>query len=112
MDNTSGFTRSQHGHTPKSLLTLAEYLELALDEGECVVLMRHSAGVCTVYIGDPTGSEDELTRHGSIPAAVADEIIELTQAGANRITTGDQMYRFIRRLTNIADGGAVIFTPT
>jgi hypothetical protein len=73
---------------------LAECLELALDEGECVVLMRPGANVCAVYIGDPPGSHDHLAGHGTIAATLAVEILELTAPGANGMTIGDQAYRF------------------
>jgi hypothetical protein len=96
----------------ESLLTLAEFRELALDEGACVVLMRHSAGICAVYIGDPMGTQDDLTGRGTITAALADEILDLTEAGADRMSIGDQPpYRFTRSLTHIAHHGAVIFAP-
>lgn len=42
---------------------------------------------------------------------LADEILELTQVGVNRMTVGDQTYRFFRRFTYIAYVGAVIFVP-
>jgi hypothetical protein len=111
MTTASGWVPSQHGQTPESLVMLAEYLELALDEGECVVLMRYGADVCAVYIGDPTGSQDDLAGHGTIAATLADGMLELTDPGANRITIGDQTYRFIRSFTHIADRGAVVFAP-
>lgn len=107
----SGLAYDPQGQTPGSLLTLVEYLELSLDEGECVVMMRHGTGVCAVYIGDPADEDNELTGHGTIAAGVADEILELTHAGLNRITLGDQTYRFVRSFTHIADVGAVIFSP-
>jgi hypothetical protein len=93
------------------LVTLAEYLELSLDEGERVVMMRHGSDVCAVYVGDPAGSQGDLTGHGTIAATLADEILELTQAGVNRITIGDQTYRFVRSFTHVGDSGAVIFAP-
>jgi hypothetical protein len=68
--------------------------------------------VCSVYIGDSTGSQDELAGHGTIAAALADEILELTEAGANLINVGDQTYGFIRSFTHIARCGAVVFAPT
>lgn len=37
---------------------------------------------------------------GTIAAGVADEILELTHAGVNRITVGDQTYRFVRSFTH------------
>jgi hypothetical protein len=111
MTTASGLVPSQHGQPSESLLTLAEFLELALDEGECVVLMRHGADVCAVYIGDATGSQDDSAGHGTIAATLADGMLELTEAGANRITIGDQTYRFIRSFTHIADREAVVFAP-
>jgi hypothetical protein len=111
MVTTFGLAHSQHGQTPESLLTLAEYLELALDEGECVVLMRRGTDVCAVYIGDPTASHDDLAGHGTIAATLVEGMLELTVAGANRMTIGGQPYRFIRSFTHIADVGAVVFAP-
>jgi hypothetical protein len=74
-------------------------------------MMRHDADVCSVYVGDPADEENPLTGHGTIAAGVADEILELTQAGVNRIAVGDQTYRFVRSFTHIADVGAVVFGP-
>ena len=107
----SGLAYDPQGPTPGSLLTLVEYLELSLDEGECVVMMRHGTDVCAVYIGDPADEDNELTGHGTVAAAVVDEMLDLTRAGLNRITVGDQTYRFIRSFTHIDDVGAVVFTP-
>jgi hypothetical protein len=105
----SGLAPAQHGQPPESLLALAEYLELALDEGECVVLMRQGAGVCAVHIGDPTGLKDDLAVHGTIAAALADGMLtKLTQRGVNRITIGDQI---VRSVMHIANDGAVVFAP-
>ncbi|MFM0009142.1 hypothetical protein [Paraburkholderia sediminicola] len=104
-------TYDPQGQTAESLRALAAYLELWLDQGKCVVMMRHGTDVCSVYFGDPAGGEVDLTVHGTIAAAVADEILEFTQAGTNQITVGDQTYRFFRNLTHIAEVGAVIFAP-
>lgn len=111
MTTASGLPASQHGQAPESLRTLSTYLELALDEGECVVLIRQDADACAVYIGDPTGAADDLADHGTITAALVDEILGLAEEGANQITIGDQAYRFIRSFTHIADRGAVVLTP-
>ncbi|MFL9906872.1 hypothetical protein [Paraburkholderia sp. RL17-337-BIB-A] len=111
MTTTSALLPSQHEQPLESLLTLSRYLELALDEGECVILMRRGTDDCPVYIGDPTGAEGDLAGHGTIGVALVDEILQLTAAGANRIEIGDQAYRFIRSFTHIADCGAVVFTP-
>jgi hypothetical protein len=111
MATVSDFTFGPQGQAPESLRTLAEYLELSLDKGRCVVMMRHGKEVCSVYVGDPANEEEDLTGHGTISAVVADEILELTQVGVNRMTVGDQTYRFFRSFTHIADVGAVIFAP-
>ena len=111
MTTDSGVVPSQDGMLPEPLVTLSRYLELALDEGECVILIRRGTEDCLVYVGDPTGAEDDLAGRGAIAMALADEILELTAAGANQITIGDQTYRFIRSFTHIADRGAVVFTP-
>jgi hypothetical protein len=97
--------------TPDSLRTLAGYLELALDEGESVVLMRIGAQVRSVYVGNPSGTLDELTDHGVVAALQADEMLALTQLGLNRITADDQQYRFMRSVRYVADRQVVVFTP-
>jgi hypothetical protein len=107
----SGLADGPQDEAPESLLALVKYLELSLDKGKCVVMMRHDANVCSVYVGDPADEESELARHGTIAATVADEILELTQPGANRISVGDQTYRFVRSFTHIAEVGAVVFGP-
>lgn len=98
--------------TPESLRALAAYLELALDEGESVLLMRVGTQVRGVYIGNPSGEFDDLTDQGAIAAFQADEMLALTQLGLNRITAGDQQYRFMRSVRYIADRQVVVFTPT
>ena len=111
MTTASGLLPSQHGQPPEALETLSEYLELALDEGKRLILMRRGTEECPVYIGEPARWEGDLARHGTIGVALVDEILQLTAAGANRIAIGDQTYRFIRSFTHIADCGAVVFTP-
>ncbi|MGF6754395.1 hypothetical protein [Paraburkholderia sp. GAS334] len=106
-----GSAHSPQGHISESLLTLAEYLELSLDAGACVVMLRHSTDVCAVYVGDPAGTQDDLTRRGTISAGMADEILTITNAGANRIAIGEQTYQFVRSFTQIEDSGAVVFSP-
>jgi len=52
-------------------------------------MMRHGMDICSVYVGDPGGEEDDLTVRATIAAAMADEIPEFTQAGTNQITVDD-----------------------
>jgi hypothetical protein len=98
--------------TPQSLRTLAAFLELALDEGESVVLMRIGAQVRNVYVGDPSGTLEEMTDSGVVDAFQADEMLTLTRVGLNRISADGQQYRFVRSVRYIADRQAVVFTPT
>lgn len=112
MTSSSGLVNGPQDETPESLLVLTKLIDLALDKGTCVVMMRHQGDVVSVYVGDPADEENPLTVHGTIPAGVADEILELTQAGVNRIAVGDETYRFVRSFTHVADVGAVVFGPT
>ncbi|MEC5404389.1 hypothetical protein VOM14_02245 [Paraburkholderia sp. MPAMCS5] len=98
--------------TPESLRTLAGYLELALDEGKSVVLMRIGAQVRSVYVGDPSSALEDLRDEGVVSAQQADEMLALTRIGLNRITADDQQYRFLRSVRYIADRQVVVFTPT
>ncbi|MBK5050088.1 hypothetical protein IQ287_21715 [Burkholderia sp. R-69927] len=98
--------------TPDSLRTLASYLELALDKGESVVLMRIGSQVRSVYVGNPSGALEDLADHGVVAAFQAEEMLALTQLGLNRISADDQQYRFMRSVRYIADRQVVVFTPT
>jgi hypothetical protein len=111
MATASDSTYSVQGQPPESLRALAEYLELSLDKGKCLVMMRHGSDVCSVYVGDPSAEENDLTAQGTLATALADEILELTYSGANQISVGEQTYRFFRSFTQVADVGAVVFAP-
>jgi len=108
---TSDATYRPQGQPPESLRALAGYLELSLDKGKCLVMMRHGADVCSVYVGDPSDEETQLTAHGTLATAVADEILEYMHPGTNQITVGDETYRFFRSFTHIDNVGAVVFAP-
>lgn len=45
---------------PESLRALATYLERSLDKATSIVMMRHTTDGCTVYMGDPEGSLEDL----------------------------------------------------
>ena len=97
--------------TPESLRTLASFLELALDEGKSVVVMRIGKQARSVYVGNPTGALEDLTDSGVVDAFQADEMLVLTRLGLNRITADGQHYRFMRSVRYIADRQVVVFTP-
>lgn len=109
MTLTSESTSGSPGHAPKSLRVLAEYLELSLDEGKALVMMRRGADLFSIHLGDPAG-EEELPGRGTIAAAIGNEILELTQSGINKISVEGQMYRFFRSFAPVAEIGAVVFT--
>ncbi|WP_459905547.1 hypothetical protein [Caballeronia sp. HLA56] len=105
----NGFADDRSDYKLESLRPLADYLERALDKATSVVLIRHTADVCTVYLGDPSGPKEELKQVGSIPKSLADEMLELTSSGANRIEIDEQSYRFVRSFTQIDDTAAIVF---
>ncbi|KAK45687.1 hypothetical protein BG58_15950 [Caballeronia jiangsuensis] len=111
MGNALASTSGSDGHTPESLRTLAAYLEISLEEGKCVVVMRRGTDLCSVLVGDPADEDGKLTDHGTISAGVVDELLKRTHVGLNRITVDDQTYRFFRSFTLISDVGAVVFSP-
>jgi len=111
MAAATGSAYATHSGTPASLRELASYLELALDAGQAVVVMRYGKSERLVYIGDPEGTLADLCGSGAVAAALADEMLMLTQPGMNRITADGQTYRFTRTHRYIADCQAVIFAP-
>ena len=107
-ESTDGIQRP----TPESLRTLAAYLEISLEKGKSVIMIRRNTDACSIYIGNPADEDSALSRQGTISNAMAGELLELTHVGLNRITVADQTYRFFRSFTLVSDVGAVIFAPT
>lgn len=91
---------------------LAEYLELSLNSGGSVIMMQKCNDVCAMYVGDARRDQDRLRYHGNIAATQAEEILEQTHAGRNRLEIGGQLYRFIRSFKHFEDRGAVVFAPS
>ncbi|SAL44975.1 hypothetical protein AWB74_01913 [Caballeronia arvi] len=92
------------------LKALAELLERSLDSAASIVMMRHAPGVCSVYLGDPSGPREELRRIGKISTSLADEMLVSTASGANRMEINGQIYRFVRTFTLVDDIAAVVFS--
>jgi hypothetical protein len=109
MTIASGWMHGSQEEAPESLRTLIKYLELSLDKGKSVVLMRHETGEFFVSLGNPADEENPLARQGSVTGAVANEILAYTTPGANLITSGDQTYRFFRSFAQVGEAGAVVF---
>lgn len=111
MATASNLNHPPQGMAQEWLQALAGYLELSLDKGKCLVMMRHGSDVCSIYVGDPSDEETPLTVHGSIATTVADRILESTHPGKNQMTVGEETYRFFRSFTHIDGVGAVVFAP-
>jgi hypothetical protein len=94
----------------ESLQTLAEYLERSLDKASSIVMMRHTAGACTVYLGDSAGLREDLKQIGTIAISLANDMLESTSSGANQMQIGGQVYRFVRSFAQIGDMPAVVFS--
>lgn len=93
----------------EALATLAEYLELLLDRGKSVILVRSSAERSDVYLGDAGEPEESWIRCGAIRNVLASKVLGVTTSGFNELTIGEQTYRFVRTFTQAGDRGAVVF---
>jgi hypothetical protein len=111
MTTVSDLASGSQGESPESLLTLAKYLELSLDAGTCIVMMRRTSDVVSIILGEPTGELSDLQGCGTITTAVADEILDMMKSGTNQITVGELQYRFFRSFAHIAGVGAVVLAP-
>ena len=110
MTNDNGLANGHSEQTPESLQTLAEYLEQSLDKSSSIVMMRHTADICTMYLGEPAGPREELRQVGAIAISLANDILESTSSGANQMPIGGEIYRFVRSFTQIGDTPAVVFS--
>ena len=97
-------------YVPESLRALAAYLERSLDKATSIVMMRHTSDACTVYLGDPEASLEELKQIGTITIPAANGILESTSSGANTVKVDGQVYRFVRSFTQVGDMAAVVFS--
>jgi hypothetical protein len=111
MTTASGWVNGSQDETSESLRTLVRYLELSLDKGQSVVMIRNQSGEFSVSLGNLADDENPLKRLGTIAAAIAGEILAFTHPGANLITTGDETYRFFRSFAQVGEAGAIVFAP-
>lgn len=93
----------------EALATLSEYLELALDKGGSLILVRTPGGKNEVYLGDPALLPEDWTHLGAIAEPVARAILDGTRSGLNELTIQAQNYRFVRLFAQAADVGAIVF---
>lgn len=100
---------SHEARDAEALATLSEYLELSLDKGKNLILVRGQSGKSDVYLGEPDDPQLEWVRCGSIQNTVASAILEATRSGLNELSIQGQTYRFVRMFTQVLDQGGVVF---
>ena len=107
MESTSGHHAVS---SVEAMATLSEYLELALNKGGHLVMVRsRSSGTSTLYVGDVTQSDENLPKCGVIQNDFADAILEATGSGFNELSINGEAYRFMRFFTEVGNQGAVVF---
>jgi hypothetical protein len=52
-----------------------------------------------------------LTSYAAIRNAVVHAILDATQSGLNELVIDGQTYRFVRTFAQVAEHGAIVFTP-
>ncbi|TAM00776.1 MAG: hypothetical protein EPN70_21305 [Paraburkholderia sp.] len=108
MDTSS---RERLASATEALSTLSEYLERSLDNGASFILVRSRNEQSDVYLGNPAEPQSEWTHCGVIRNTVGAAILEATRSGSNELSIDGQTYRFIRTFTQVAEHGAVVFSP-
>ncbi|WP_233805212.1 hypothetical protein [Paraburkholderia sp. HP33-1] len=91
--------------------TLSEYLELSLDQGKSLILVRSQGEKSDVYLGEPGEPDADLISCAAIRNAVVHAILESTRSGLNELVIDGQTYRFVRTFAQVAEHGAIVFTP-
>ena len=91
--------------------TLSEYLELSLDKGKSLILVRSQGENSNVYLGEPGEPDADLIRCAAIQNTVVHAILESTRSGLNELVINGQTYRFVRAFAQVAEHGAIVFTP-
>ncbi len=112
MIDARGTELGQQEPPPEALRMLAEYVELSLDAGASLLVMRHTSDTATIYVGDATGPREDVKRLGTVTASLANEILDLTRAGTNLIEIESRTYRFFRSFTHVDEVAAVVFAST
>lgn len=93
----------------EALATLTEYLELALDKGHHLIMVRSQSDTSTLYLGNVSSSEEELTKCGLVANELADAILEATVSGFNELSFDGGTYRFMRTFSQVGSKGALVF---
>jgi hypothetical protein len=107
MGSTSG---NYVASSVEAMATLSEYMELALDKGGRLVMVKsRTSGTCALYVGDETMSEENPPKCGVIQNDLANAILESTKSGLNALNINGETYRFVRFFTEVDRQGAVVF---
>ncbi len=106
-----GSTSGHHvASSVEAMATLSEYMELALDKGGHLVMVKSGgSGSCTLYVGDETIPDESLPKCGVIQNDLANAILESTTSGLNELSINGETYRFMRFFTEVGRQGAVVF---
>ncbi|WP_408532914.1 hypothetical protein [Paraburkholderia fungorum] len=73
-------------------------------------MMRHTDGVCIVYLGDPAGLREGLKQIGTIATSLANAMFESTSSRSNQMRVGGQAYCIVRSFTQAGDMAGVVFS--
>ncbi|MBC8746594.1 hypothetical protein OKW43_007186 [Paraburkholderia sp. WC7.3g] len=95
----------------EAVATLSKYLELSLDKGKSLILVLSQRENCQVYLGDPGEPDADWTSCAAIQNTVVRALLEATRSGLNQLIIEGQSYRFVRTFAQVAEHGAVVFTP-
>jgi hypothetical protein len=104
-------SRDPLGETAEAESVLSEYLELSLDKGTSLIVVRTQGEESDVYLGEPGEPDAEWTSCRTVRNSVVRAILEATRSGLNELVIQGQTYRFARTFTQVAEHGAVVFTP-
>jgi hypothetical protein len=104
-------TRGSLDGATEAVSILSEYLELSLDQGKSLILVRSQGEESDIYLGDPGEPDADWVKRPAIRNSVVRAILEATRSGLNELVIQGQTYRFARTFAQVAEHGAVVFTP-
>ncbi|MGF6934833.1 hypothetical protein OKW41_003995 [Paraburkholderia sp. UCT70] len=95
----------------EAVSTLSGYLELSLDKGKSLIFVLSQGENSEVYLGDPGEPDADWISCAAIPNKLVRALLETTRSGFNQLVIEGQAYRFARTFAQVAEQGAVVFTP-
>ncbi|QXE07327.1 hypothetical protein BJG93_36485 (plasmid) [Paraburkholderia sprentiae WSM5005] len=91
--------------------TLSTYLELSLDKGKSLIVVLSQRENNEVYLGDPGEPDADWISCAAMHNTVVRALLDATRSGLNELVIEGQAYRFVRTFAQVAEHGAVVFTP-